>query len=97
MGDTDYSRVQKKILKKMKELEYCGELRIRVDDKLESANGYVIENCGRYLIIIKDGLSNKKTKEILLHEGAHIYLNHLENINKNRAESEVSTILKKIY
>jgi len=87
--------IEDKVFKKLKELEEFHQLRVIVDNKLYDARGYVVENCGQYLIIVRDGLSNKALRDVLLHEGIHICSNHLEQNNRSEAESETRSIMIK--
>lgn len=88
--------IEDKIFKRLKELEEFHELRVVVDNKLYNARGYVVENCGQYLIVIKDGLSGSALKDVLLHEGVHICFNHLEGYDEEYAENEVESITEDI-
>lgn len=71
-------------------------------EKLPSKiNGYVFQYKGIYNIFINENLSYYKKKKTILHELAHIELNHLGQINKELfafriefCEDEADTYLK---
>ena len=53
-------------------------------------NGYVFQYKGIYNIFINENLSYYKRKKTILHELAHIELNHLNQINKDLFAFKIS-------
>lgn len=85
------------IIRKLTELEREHKLRIVKDSKMSCVKGAVIEHCGQYLIVVKDGLGEKEFKSVLLHEGIHICLDHLESHSRTKAEADTRVAMENLH
>ncbi len=85
------------VFSKLKRLEEEHRLRIVCDNKISSVRGFVVENCGQYLIVVKDGLSPEALEDVFLHEGIHIDCDHLEGHSRSKAETETKMAVKKCH
>nr|DAI90579.1 MAG TPA: Intracellular delivery domain [Caudoviricetes sp.] len=85
------------VFSKLKRLEEEHKLRVICDNGISSVKGFVVESCGQYLIVVKDGLSPEALEDVFLHEGIHIDCDHLEGHSRSEAENETKSAVKKYH
>jgi|GEM_PF-5735193 len=79
----------KRIALKLKELEACGDLRVVYSNAI-GPNAMVMENTGKFVILLNPSLSYEQQIIETWHEAKHIY-SHLNNSNINVAYAEYET------